>query len=131
MTRPTSSFHVIDRQVLLGLIAVLAVLVLIRGYVRSQVTAVEAATEWVDHTHRVLEAVAAVDAQLVDARLGQRLHRLGGDSGSAVRHRSATVGVDTALARLRVLTRDNARQRWHVDSLQTLARELLDSPERR
>ena len=125
MTPPPSPNRSLDRQVLLGVAAVLAVLLMIRGYTRSQVMAVDAASEWVDHTHRVLQAVATVDARLADARLGERRVRPARGSSSAGVNGAAIAGVDEAITRLRALTRDNADQQPRVDSLQALARHLL------
>src|SRR3954451_10222524 len=84
-----SSFRSIDRQVVLGLAAALVVLLSVRGYARSRVLAVDAATQMVDHTHRVMEAVAAADANVVDARLNHRGYLLTGDSAYLGRTRAA------------------------------------------
>src|SRR4051812_38050865 len=87
--------------------------------------AVEATSEWVDHTHRVLEAVAAVDAQLADARLSERKVQPARNASSALVYGAATSGVDEAISRLRTLTRDNTPQQPRIDSLQALAHDLL------
>ena len=110
---------------LLGLAAAFAVLIAVRGYARTRVVAVDAATEWVDHTHRVLEAVGAADTRFADAQLGHRGYLLRGDSASVALYRASAAGVDSALAQLRTLTRDNRAQQRRIDSLATFAHGML------
>jgi signal transduction histidine kinase len=123
-----TSFASNNRQVLLGFVIALAALGSVRLLVRTRVMALQRATERVDHTHRVLGAIAAVDARLVDVMLAARVDALGEGAG----HRSAPGTVpreaDAALDRLRALTGDDASRQPRMDTLQVRARQVLASP---
>lgn len=120
-----SSLRSINRQVMLGFGVALATLVGVMAYARSRVVAVDTATEWVDHTHRVIETIAAVRTQIADAQAGQRAYLLTGDREHLAPYGAALRGVDTSLAQLRALTGDNPVQQRRVDSMQGLSYSVL------
>jgi signal transduction histidine kinase len=120
-----SSFRSIDRQVTLGFTIALSILLAVMAYAWARVAAVDEATEWLDHTHRVLETIAAVDAQLGDAQAGHRGYLLTGEPEFLAPYHAAARGMDSSLARLRALTVDNGVQQRRVDTLETLAHELF------
>jgi signal transduction histidine kinase len=120
-----SSFRSFDRQVTAGFAIILAILLAVTAYARARVAAVDEATEWVSHTHSVLETIADVRLHISDALAEQRGYLLTGDAAYLRRSRAAGSGVDTALRRLRTLTADNAMQQRRVDTLQSLSHTLL------
>jgi signal transduction histidine kinase len=120
-----SSFHSIDRQVTLGFSVTLAILVSVMAYARARVIAVDTATEWVDHTHRVIETIGAVRTQIADAQAGQRAYLVTGEAGHLFPYHTALRGVDTSLAQLRALTGDNPLQQRRVDTMRVLSHEVL------
>ena len=130
MTR--SSFRSIDRQVLTGFAVALVILVAVIAYARGRVAAVDDATRWVDHTHLVLESIASVRAQLVEAQAEHRAYLLTRDSQYVAPAEAAARGVDSSISRLRTLTLDNRIQQRRIDTLQSLARrELAELAEQR
>jgi signal transduction histidine kinase len=120
-----SSFRSIDRQVTLGFGVALAIIISVMAYARARVVSADEATEWVDHTHQVLEAISAVRTQIAEARAGQRDYLLTGEAERLAPLRAASRGLDSSLAPLHALTSDNPVQ-WHrVDTLRELSHRLL------
>jgi signal transduction histidine kinase len=108
-----------------GFAVALAILLTVMAYARARVAAVDEATEWVDHTHRVLETIASLETQLDDAQVEQRGYLLTHELHHVAQYRAVSSGVDHSLERLRTLTLDNERQQRRVDTMQTLAHQLL------
>ena len=123
MTR--SSLRSIDRQVIFGFGITLAILFVVMAYARARVVAVDTATEWVDHTHRVIETISAVRTQIADTRAGQRTYLLIGERARLVPSGVSQRGLDTSLAQLRALTADNPAQHHRVDTMQSLSYAVL------
>jgi signal transduction histidine kinase len=119
------SFRSINRQVTLGFVAALAVLVGITVYAQSRVVALEGATAWVDHTHRVLEALGTVDDLLTEARADARGYLLSGLPAERIGYQRASDGVAGAIGVVRALTRDNIAQQRRLDTLSRLSAENL------
>jgi signal transduction histidine kinase len=120
-----SSFRTIDRQVTLGFVVALSILLTVMAYAHARAVAMDAATEWVGHSHLVLETLATVDVQRSDAQAAQRGYLLTGERGYLVSYRTTARAVDTSLARLRTLTLDNIVQQRRVDTLWALGHHLL------
>jgi signal transduction histidine kinase len=123
---PGPSLRSIDRQVTVGFAAALAILVGITVYAQSRVVALEDATAWVDHTHRVLEAVSAAEKHLTNVRAEARGYLLTGRPEDRARYRRAADDAHAALAPVRELTRDNLAQQGRLDTLSRLTDENLD-----
>jgi signal transduction histidine kinase len=109
-----------------GLAIVLLLVVL--GYARSRVVAVDEATARIYHTYEVLETVAEMNSRLRDARAGERDYLLTRDARHLETLRTASRSVDSTIARLRALTEDNPSQQYRLDTLGTL-RTLVRRPE--
>jgi signal transduction histidine kinase len=120
-----SSFRSIDRQVLLGFGVTLAILFAVMTYARSRVVAVDTETEWVDHTHRVIETIAAIRTQIAEAQAGQRAYLLTGERAHLLPYRVSLSGVDTSVAQLRAMTVDNSLQHHRVDTMEGLSHDVL------
>lgn len=110
---------------MLGFGVTLAILIGVMAYARARVIAVDVATEWVDHTHRVIETIAAVRTQVADAQVGQRAYLLTGDRGQLAPYRAAVRGVDTSLAQLHALMAGDAVQQRRLDTVQALSYQVL------
>ena len=79
----------------------------------------------VDRTHRVLEALQRVLADLTDAETGQRGFVITGDPQYLQPYASGTAAVRSDLDRVRSLTRDNPAQQRRLDTLDALATAKL------
>jgi signal transduction histidine kinase len=120
-----SSFRSIDRQVTLGFSVALAIIVSVMAYARARVVSADRATEWVDHTHHVLEAIATVRTQIAEAQAGQRDYLLTGEPARLAPYRAAARSLDPLLTHLRALTTDNVAQQRRLDTLAGLSHRLL------
>lgn len=80
---------------------------------------------WVLHTHQVLEELAAVSSDLVDAETNQRGFILTGDTFYLPAYQSAVGRVQNDLKHLRQLTADNPAQIRALDLLEPLAATRL------
>jgi signal transduction histidine kinase len=110
---------------MLGFGVTLAILFTVMAYARARVIAVDTATEWVDHTHGVIETIAAVRTQVAEAQAGQRAYLLTGERAHLLPFSASLRGVDTSLAQLRALTADNPVQHLRVDTMQRLSYDVL------
>lgn len=77
-------------------------------------------SDWVTHTHLVLEKITALLSHLKDAETGSRGFVISGDEAFLEPYRGATQKVATTLAELRELTADNAEQQRRIADLQPL-----------
>jgi signal transduction histidine kinase len=118
---PRLFFRSINRQVTLGFVAALAILLGITVYAQSRVVALEDATARVDHTHRVLEALNAAEQRLTNAQGEVRGYLLSGRREDRARYERAAYAAGRALASARELTRDNPAQQRRLDTLSRLA----------
>jgi len=75
---------------------------------------------WVSHTYQVLEQVATVETSLKDAETGQRGFLITGEDRYLEPYNASRKGVDGAVAGLRRLTSDNAKQQARLDKLDPL-----------
>ena len=77
----------------------------------------------VQHTYRVLDAVAAALTRAGDARLAERTFLIAGDRDQLATYRSAVHDTRQAFASLRTLTADNVDEQQRLDRM----RPLLDA----
>ena len=123
MIRP--SVRAFDGNATVAFAAALAILLGVMLYAYRSVRALETATEWVDHTHQVIEALGEVDVLLRNAESEQRGFLLTMRPAFHSRFERATAAVPTALARVRTLTVDNAAQQQRSDTLEAIALATL------
>jgi methyl-accepting chemotaxis protein len=91
------------------------------GVVSYQNTAkVQDNNRWVQHTHEVLNQVAALESSLKDAETGQRGYLITGRDDYLGPFESARPKADAAVAELRALTSDNKQQQARLDKLEPL-----------
>jgi PAS domain S-box-containing protein len=77
-------------------------------------------TEWVDHTHEVIERLHDLRAALTEAESARRGHGLTGDETHLAGYPEAVERVRTHAATIRVMTSDNPAQQRRIDVLQPL-----------
>lgn len=82
--------------------------------------------QWVTHTHRVLEQVDAVVADLLNAETGERGFILTGETSFLGPYTGAIAHVYEDVAELRRLTSDNPTQRQAMDRMEPLISERLN-----
>jgi CHASE3 domain sensor protein len=82
-------------------------------------------TAWVEHTHRVIEALdeLALDNSL--ATISRRGFSLTGDGDQLARYSNATRAMLSAAGRVRALTSDNPRQQRRLDGLEPLLHQTV------
>jgi CHASE3 domain sensor protein len=78
-------------------------------------------SQWVTHTHQVLEHIAAVLSLLKDAETGQRGYILTGDEAYLEPYHAGSGEVLNVVRELRKLTADNASQQKRIDTAERLA----------
>jgi CHASE3 domain sensor protein len=74
----------------------------------------------VDHTHLILEQIAAVLNLMKDAETGQRGFVITGDLAFLQPYTDATAKIDTTVKQLRASTADNAAQQKRLDETERL-----------
>jgi signal transduction histidine kinase len=94
-------------------------------YALSRVAALDDATAWVEHTHRVLESLSAADGQLTRAQAAAQGYLLTGRPEDRARALRAFDDAMSAERETRVLTRDNLVQQRRLDTLAALTMETL------
>jgi methyl-accepting chemotaxis protein len=77
-------------------------------------------SQWVTHTHEVLEHIAGVLSLLKDAETGQRGYVITGDEAFLDPYRAGSSDVPNVLKDLRKLTEDNPAQQKRIDSIEPL-----------
>ncbi|HEX3655539.1 MAG TPA: CHASE3 domain-containing protein [Pirellulales bacterium] len=107
-------------RILLGFGLALLILAIVGGVsYRSTISLIDNA-EWVAHSHRVLESLENVIAQVTNAETGQRGFLLTGMERYLEPYHVATEGLDAKMADLRRMTSDNPDQQHRLDLLAPL-----------
>jgi len=77
-------------------------------------------SQWVTHTHQVLEHIAAVMSLLKDAETGQRGYVITGDEAYLEPYHAGSAEVFNVVKELRQLTEDNPTQQKRIDAAERL-----------
>lgn len=77
-------------------------------------------TRWVDHTHRVIEALDDVIGNIAGAMISRRGFSLTGDGSQLADYASAVRELTLSEQRVRSLTSDNPKQQRRLDRLEPL-----------
>jgi methyl-accepting chemotaxis protein len=77
-------------------------------------------SQWVTHSHEVLEHIADLLSALKDAETGQRGYLLTGDEAFLEPYRSGSGDVLLQVKALRILSADNPNQQKRIDSMEPL-----------
>jgi signal transduction histidine kinase len=115
LTRP------LDRKATLAFATALAIPLALVVFATGHLRALETASEWVDHSHQVIEALETVGRRLAEAEASARGYMLDGDARYRGGYERAAVAVSPGLARVRALASDNPEQQRRIDTLGALA----------
>jgi methyl-accepting chemotaxis protein len=83
-------------------------------------------SEWVTHTHLVLERIGTVGGDLKDAQRGQRGYLLTGDEDFLEPYTRSSTEIFQTVQELRRLTEDNPHQQKRLDSLDDLNKNIME-----
>jgi len=108
------------RKIAGGFAIALALLIVIgvvsyRSFVKLATT-----SQWVTHTHQVLEHVSGLYGQIKDAETGQRGYVITGDEAFLEPYQTGSASVANVLKELRQLTADNPNQQKRLDAAEPL-----------
>jgi len=106
-----------------GIALILLMLIGILSYVN--IRKLNANTQWVIHTHLVIENLESLLARLVDAENAQRGYIITGDSSYLAPYHAAIAQIDQHMQVLRRLTHDNPRQQQRLDQITPLIQRRL------
>jgi methyl-accepting chemotaxis protein len=113
-------------KILLGFGLALFILTVIGIVSYTSTTKLISNSEWVAHTHKVLETLENVVAQCTNAETGQRGYLLtNGQERYLEPYNTATITIEGKVEELRKLTADNPQQQRRLDRLQPLVAAKL------
>jgi CHASE3 domain sensor protein len=108
------------RKIAAGFALSLVLLIAIGTVSYLSITKLMRTSEWVAHTHEVLERIDNVLSSLKDAETGQRGYVLTGDEASLEPYHAGSDQVLDAIKDLRKLTADSSNQQRRVDAAEPL-----------
>jgi CHASE3 domain sensor protein len=108
------------RKIAAGFALALLLLIVIGGVSYSSFSKLMRTSQWVTHTHEVLEHIAGVISLLKDAETGQRGYMITGDESFLEPYQSGSTGVAGVVNELRKLTADNPSQQRRIDEAEPL-----------
>jgi methyl-accepting chemotaxis protein len=110
----------IGLKILLGFGLVLLILAIVGATSYRSTLKLIDNSEWVTHTHKVVESLEGLVAQVTNAETGQRGFLLTGRDNYLEPYQLASQAIQNEVAEVRGLTVDNARQQARVDQLAQL-----------
>jgi CHASE3 domain sensor protein len=113
------------KKIAAGFALSLILLIAIGSVAYASLSKLTSTSEWVTHTHEVLEHVAGVLSLLKDAETGQRGFVITGDDTFLEPYQSGSAGVLNMLKELRKLTADNPAQQRRIDAAEPLVAAKL------
>jgi methyl-accepting chemotaxis protein len=108
------------RKIAAGFALSLALLIAIGGVSYHSITKLTRTSQWVTHTHEVLEHIDRLLGLLKDAETGQRGYLITGDEASLDPYHTGSGEVLDVVKELRRLTADNPNQQRRVDAAEPL-----------
>ena len=99
----------------------IAIAVGLNLYVFMNKRTLEQTSAWTEHTYKVLEQADRMGGAMVDQETGFRGYLVTGNTGNLDPYKAGTTAFDTALARIKDLTSDNAKQQTRLDEVKALA----------
>jgi methyl-accepting chemotaxis protein len=108
------------RRIAAGFALSLVLLLVIGTVAYRSINKLTSASQWVTHTHEVLEHIAGVLSSLRDAETGQRGYVITGDEAFLEPYHTGSGEVLNIVNELRKLTADNPNQQKRIDSAETL-----------
>jgi methyl-accepting chemotaxis protein len=113
------------RRIAAGFALSLTLLIAIGAVAYTSISKLTATSDWVTHTHDVLEHIAGVLSLLKDAETGQRGYVITGDEAYLEPYRTGSAGVLNVIKDLRQLTADNPNQQKRIDAAEPLINAKL------
>jgi methyl-accepting chemotaxis protein len=113
------------RKIAAGFALSFVLLIAIGAVAYTSINKLTSTSQWVTHTHEVLERIAGVLSLLKDAETGQRGYVITGDEPFLEPYRTGSVGVLNVVQELRKLTADNPAQQKRIDSIESLVAAKL------
>jgi CHASE3 domain sensor protein len=113
------------KKIAAGFAMSLILLIAIGSVAYISLSKLTSTSQWVTHTHEVLEHIAGVLGQLKDAETGQRGFVITGDETFLEPYQSGSVAVLALLKDLRKLTADNPSQQRRIDAAEPLVAAKL------
>jgi methyl-accepting chemotaxis protein len=113
------------KKIAAGFALSLVLLVAIGSVAYTSMTKLTNMSQWVTHTHEVLEHAASVLSLLKDAETGQRGYVITGDDAFLEPYQTGSSEVLNVVKELRKLTEDNPRQQKRLDAVEPLVAAKL------
>jgi methyl-accepting chemotaxis protein len=108
------------RKIAAGFALSFVLLLAIGAVAYTSINKLTSTSQWVTHTHEVLEHIAGVLSLLKDAETGQRGYVVTGDEAFLGPYHTGSRDVLNVLKELRKLTMDNPNQQKRIDSIEPL-----------
>ncbi|WP_119155592.1 sensor domain-containing diguanylate cyclase [Caldimonas tepidiphila] len=118
-------FHRLARILRFTQLAALLILALMGAALYYCLTDFERASEWVDHTHEVIQQIEQTRLNTMRSGIWLRNYALAPASSSLERMRSSAAGAEVAARRVEALTRDDPGQHRLAQALVGEVRHLL------
>jgi CHASE3 domain sensor protein len=113
------------RKIAAGFAISLVLLMAIGTVAYASLSKLTRTSQWVTHTHEVLEHIAGVLSLLKDAETGQRGYVITGEETFLEPYQTGSAEVQGVLKELRKLTEDNPRQQKRLDAIEPLVAAKL------
>ena len=108
------------RKIAAGFALSLILLMAIGTVAYASISKLTSTSQWVTHTHEVLEHIARIVSLLKDAETGQRGFVITGDEVFLEPYQSGSGGLQNVVKDLRRLTADNPNQQRRIDAAEPL-----------
>jgi len=108
------------RRIAAGFALSLILLITIGAVAYTSINKLMSTSQWVTHTHEVLEHITSVLSLLKDAETGQRGYVITGEETFLDPYRTGSGDVPNVVKELRKLTADNPHQQRRIDSMEPL-----------
>jgi methyl-accepting chemotaxis protein len=115
----------IGKKITSALAVCLLGLVVVATLAYSNISKLTKTSQWVNHTHQVLEAREQILASLKDAETGQRGFIITGEPRYLEPYNNAVAKLPQEIAHLRELTIDNGAQQQRISELEPLIADKL------
>ena len=116
----------IGRRLVAGYAVALGLMAAIGAVSYGNTQALVQNSDWVEHTHEVLDGTDAILSALKDAETGQRGYLITGVASYLEPYTTGRDAVDRSLATVRDLTSDNAEQQARLTDLEPLIAAKFD-----
>jgi methyl-accepting chemotaxis protein len=113
----------VEKTVLTGFVIVLALLGIVGVVSHQTIRGLIDDSQWVNHTHVVLELLQRVSFQVTQAEAAVRGYVITGDPRFEAQYAEDKAGIGPLLSELRIRTLDNPKAQQNVSSLESLIKD--------